>query len=362
MKRQYFSRKHIVLLMSSDSSRLFGASLFVSSAGMLLSYRLLFTRNVGRVARTLNTTSVTSNASNSKVSKAVHKAPATTAKDCDTCACEDKPNDMMGSVKNYDRHVVICVPPGSDGEWLNDIGLQAETFPYSLNRNIETLVKAAKKAAKSAEGSAGTTIEPKKALSVKVTAMVLAPEDPVVAKSAKILVYPDNLAFDLFPEQVSSFADLVMQPLPLRDLPELENFTHSAPWFGCKKLLLVCVHNARDKRCGTMGPELIAYLDACLKEPEIMYSDDSSATLTNSNSDMAFVSSPTKKVGDFAIVRGSSHIGGHVYAGTMIVCPEGRWYGRVSKQNVPALLKSLGENKVYNECLRGCTSSDVLQW
>uniref|UniRef100_A0A7S3H655 Uncharacterized protein n=1 Tax=Spumella elongata TaxID=89044 RepID=A0A7S3H655_9STRA len=356
--------------MNSDSSRLFGASLFVSSAGMLLSYRLLLTRNVGRVTRTMNTTSVNSTASNIKVSKAVPKAPASTAKDCDTCACEDKPNDMIGSVKNYDRHVVICVPPGSDGEWLNDIGLQAETFPYSLNRSIETLVKAAKKAAKSAalaaeatpEASTTATIEPKKAFSVKVTAMVLAPEDPVVANFAKILVYPDNLAFDLFPEQVSSFADLVMQPLPLRDLPNLENFTHNAPWFGSKKLLLVCVHNARDKRCGTKGPELIANLEACLKEPEIMYSDDSSATLTNSNSDMAFVSSPTKKVTDFAIVRGSSHIGGHVYAGTMIVYPEGRWYGRVSKQNVPALLKSLGENKVYNECLRGCTSSDVLQW
>jgi len=355
--------------MNSDSSRLFGASLFVSSAGMLLSYRLLLTRNVSRLTRTLNSTSNNSSANSNIVPQAFPKAVASSAKDCDTCACEDKPNDMIGSVKNYDRHVVICVPPGSDSEWLNDIGLQAETFPYSLNRSIETLVKAAKKAKSAAiaaestaESAIAVSTEPKKALSVKVTAMVLAPEDPVIANSAKILVYPDNLAFDLFPEQVSSFAELVMQPLPLKESQQVKNFTHGAPWFGAKKLMLVCVHNARDKRCGAKGPELITHLQAYLQEPDIMYSDDSSATLTNSNSDMAYVNSPTKKSTDFAIVRGSSHIGGHVYAGTMIVYPEGRWYGRVSKQNVPALLKCIGENKVYNECLRGCTSSEVLQW
>jgi hypothetical protein len=61
-------------------------------------------------------------------------------------------------------------------------------------------------------------------------------------------------------------------------------------------------------------------------------------------------------------VRASSHIGGHEFAGTMIVYPEGQWYGRVEKSNVSELLEHIQKGEVMEECSRGATSSKVLQW
>lgn len=37
-------------------------------------------------------------------------------------------------------------------------------------------------------------------------------------------------------------------------------------------------------------------------------------------------------------VRGSSHFGGHKYAGVLIIYPQGDWFGLVSKRNAPAIV------------------------
>jgi hypothetical protein len=38
-------------------------------------------------------------------------------------------------------------------------------------------------------------------------------------------------------------------------------------------------------------------------------------------------------------VYGTTHIGGHKYAGTLIVYPEGHWYGRLRTCDVPVLIQ-----------------------
>jgi len=270
---------------------------------------------------------------------------------------------MLGSVKPYDRHVVICVPPHSDAEWERDIGDHADQFPYNLNTHIEAIMKVNKppRASKGTEASAETVVfeesSAKKALKVRVTAMVLAASDAIHSGQAQILVYPDNLSFSLTPDQVASFADFVVQPLPLRESPSLVEYVHNEPLF--KKLVLVCVHGSRDKRCGRAGPQVISELERLLEEKT---TTDASTTTASTITTTTTSSASAAVLPTDVIVRGSSHIGGHVYAGTMIVYPEGQWYGRITKHNSAELLGNILNGTVYTKCSRGSTSSKVLQW
>lgn len=49
-----------------------------------------------------------------------------------------------------------------------------------------------------------------------------------------------------------------------------------------------------------------------------------------------------------------SHIGGHKWAGTLIVYPQGDWYGRVTTCHVkPLLEQAVLEGKIIKEIWRG---------
>jgi (2Fe-2S) ferredoxin len=80
----------------------------------------------------------------------------------------------------------------------------------------------------------------------------------------------------------------------------------------------VCAHAKRDKRCGVCGPPLIAALRAAAAA--------SGAPLA---------------------VRACSHVGGHAYAGNVLVfdraagVPRGTWLGYVAPEDVPAIVDDL---------------------
>ena len=319
---------------------------------------------------------------------------------CNTCDCEAETpavtvtNNMLGSVKSYDRHVIICVPAHAIDNWKSDIDEQSAEFPYNLIQCLEDVKKTSKALLETANDAVtspalneGLNVpavstqldclpsleinqvgieksvidkqnaivnkdtkrvknkEEKKGIKLKVTALLEPSEvaenasvDEVsggIAKTttARILVYPDNIVFTLQPDQMQSFAALVSQPNPLRET-DLSNYQQTQPdW---KALILVCVHNARDKRCGRAGPQVIAELQKRLEERKISTSE--------------------------VVVRGSSHIGGHAFAGTLIVYPAGQWYGRITKSNANELLDNVLSSKVYEKCSRGATSSKLLQW
>jgi (2Fe-2S) ferredoxin len=91
---------------------------------------------------------------------------------------------------------------------------------------------------------------------------------------------------------------------------------------GCAPLAgayaFVCAHAKRDKRCGVCGPPLIAALRAAAAA--------SGAPLA---------------------VRACSHVGGHAYAGNVLVfdraagVPRGTWLGYVAPEDVPAIVDDL---------------------
>jgi hypothetical protein len=75
--------------------------------------------------------------------------------------------------------------------------------------------------------------------------------------------------------------------------------------------IFVCIHRQRDERCGVCGPPLITQFNTALAE---------------------------RGLNDQVTVRGSSHIGGHRFAGNVLIYPGGDWYGRVTPADVARIL------------------------
>jgi len=89
--------------------------------------------------------------------------------------------------------------------------------------------------------------------------------------------------------------------------------------------VFVCVHGRRDERCGCWGPSIVEALRAACAD------------------------------GDIDVpVRATSHVGGHKYAGNVIVYPEGVWYGYVRPEDAERLVREhLVGGRVVRDLLRG---------
>ena len=99
---------------------------------------------------------------------------------------------------------------------------------------------------------------------------------------------------------------------------------HGEPLPG--RHVFVCVHAARDERCGSCGPPLLAAIEAAVAELGL----------------------------DDVTVRATSHVGGHKYAGNVIVYPEGVWYGYVRPDDAQRLVRDhLAEGRILEDLHRG---------
>ena len=103
----------------------------------------------------------------------------------------------------------------------------------------------------------------------------------------------------------------------------------SAPLTG--RHLLVCVHAARDQRCGDQGPPLA---EAVVRAAE------------------------ARGFGDLTVHR-SSHVGGHRFAGCLIAYPAGDWYGMLTSELAPRFVdQCLARNRMLAEHWRGRLGQD----
>ena len=119
------------------------------------------------------------------------------------------------------------------------------------------------------------------------------------------------------------FPDLIRVAAPsTKYLPEISQYLQSigvpnkAPYLGdfpdppadvtvtrvTQSYLFVCTHKNRNERCGLSGPPLIDAFNASIEKHGLQ---------------------------DSVVVAGSSHFGGHKYAGVVIAYPSGDWYGRL---------------------------------
>lgn len=119
-------------------------------------------------------------------------------------------------------------------------------------------------------------------------------------------------------------------------------------------LILICGHGGRDDRCGKLAPVLIAEFEEKLQRRNIAVLKD-----IPSSGAAAVNSIPSARIASI------SHIGGHKFAGNVIVyippsftsnplAGKGIWYGRVAPQHVEGIVeKTILEGKVIKDQFRG---------
>lgn len=124
-------------------------------------------------------------------------------------------------------------------------------------------------------------------------------------------------------------------------------------------LVLICGHGGRDVRCGTLGPILKDEFEKKLQRQNV-------ALLTEPPvAEAAVVGNDVEGYTPTARVGLISHIGGHKWAGNVIIyippafksndlAGMGIWYGRVAPQHVEGIVeKTIMEGKVIKELFRG---------
>ena len=95
--------------------------------------------------------------------------------------------------------------------------------------------------------------------------------------------------------------------------------------------LFVCVHAARDHRCGDRGPQLAAAVERELRERGIRG----------------------------VTVRRSSHVGGHRFAGCLIAYPAGDWYGLLTDDLAPRIVdQCIARDQILASHWRGRLGQD----
>ncbi|KAI3848201.1 hypothetical protein MKW92_040674 [Papaver armeniacum] len=211
---------------------------------------------------------------------------------------------LVGSVQIYDRHVFLCYK--NPQVWPPHV--EAAEFD-----RLPRLLCAA--------------LLSRKAEMKKQTRLTICEgHDGTETSNGDILIFPDMIRYrrlthfdvDTFVEEV-----LVKDNEWLPGTPEALSGTY----------VFVCSHGSRDRRCGVCGPALIARF-----KEEI---------------DLRGVQGVS--------VSPCSHIGGHKYAGNVIIFSRnsdgmvsGHWYGYVAPDDVPLLLEQhIGKGEIIDRLWRG---------
>ncbi|KAF5746894.1 hypothetical protein HS088_TW06G01070 [Tripterygium wilfordii] len=198
-------------------------------------------------------------------------------------------SDLAGTVAMYDRHVFLCYKGPKD--WPKRVeASDADPLPK--------LFASALKARKDD-------------ITVKTNLTIFGGGDAGEFGDGDVLIFPDMKIYrGLKDSDADGFVDdVLVNGKPWADGLE-GNFISSH--------IFVCAHEKRDTRCGVCGPALIEKL-----KQEIV----------------------ARGLKDKLFVSPCSHIGGHKYAGNLIIFgpnPEGKvtghWYGYVTPEDVPELL------------------------
>ncbi len=201
---------------------------------------------------------------------------------------------LPGSVKFYERHLFVCT---GTTDWPQRIELGGG-FLQTL---AETIARYALDMP----------------LKVKMTAC---DDLPLSTDGFDILVFPDMVRY-----VAVKTADLETFVIDQLVGNEVSSRLQHQPLSGHH--LFVCVHGRRDIRCGDCGPPLVASLEAELNKQEL----ETAVT-----------------------IHQTSHVGGHVYAGNVLIYPGGDWYGYVTPENASNLIEQhLLQGKIVAELWRG---------
>lgn len=200
---------------------------------------------------------------------------------------------ITGSVKFYDAHLFIST---STQDWPARIE-EGDSYLTLFARWIEKYSRES--------GFAR----------VKLTAF----HDPEQGRRPRILSFPDRSECKVPVEDLEEWVRVFCGVQT--GSPAFSPAQSEANW------VFVCAHGTRDERCGLCGPPLVEAFRTAVRESR--------------NSTLTFV-------------YPCSHVGGHIYAGNVLIYPAGDWYGHVTPERVPELVDShVVRNEVLWEYWRG---------
>ncbi|KAH6758542.1 hypothetical protein C2S51_018777 [Perilla frutescens var. frutescens] len=213
--------------------------------------------------------------------------------------------NLAGTVDYFERHIFLCYK--SYESWPSRVE-DSDSDP--LPKLFASALKARRNEFK-----------------VKTRLTICEGGDDLKLSEGDVLIFPQMILYrGLGESDVDSFVeDVLVSGKPWQSgVPEELSGSY----------VFVCAHNNRDRRCGVCGPPLI---EKFREEIE------------------------SKNLKDQVFVTACSHIGGHKYAGNVIVFsadPDGKivgnWYGYVTPGDVLELLeKQIGKGEVIERIWRG---------
>ena len=191
---------------------------------------------------------------------------------------------LAGTVKLYGRHIFVCSGVAEWPERVEAGGGFSQALAEGVAPSLEQM-----------------------ALKVKLTVC----DEPSIGRPGNkgagrdLLVFPDAIRY--FGVRESEIPSIVQEHLVGGRICSRVPSEALSGWH-----VFVCVHGARDERCGLCGPPLVERFQIELESRGLL-----------------------EKVA----VRRSSHVGGHRYAGNVLIYPGGDWYGFVSPKDVPKIVE-----------------------
>lgn len=198
---------------------------------------------------------------------------------------------LADTVKTYFRHFLACT---GVADWPPRIE-EAEELLGRMARDVRALRE-----------------------SLPLPPKLTATDEPSAGAGLDLLVFPEAIRYH--------GVDARTWPFILRDHVLGGRMAPDVPYTRLSgRHVFVCVHEARDERCGCWGPPVISALrKACRAEGLDVH------------------------------VRATSHVGGHKYAGNVLVYPEGVWYGYVRPEDAPMIVRQhLAGGRPVASLLRG---------
>ncbi|XP_059284701.1 altered inheritance of mitochondria protein 32-like [Lycium ferocissimum] len=212
---------------------------------------------------------------------------------------------LSGTATIYDRHVFLCYK--SHETWPSHVkSSDSDPFPKLF---------------------AATLKARKDDIKLETVLTICEVREDIGLSDGDVLIFPEMIKYrNLKESDVDAFVeDVLVNGKPWTSGPQ-------EPLSG--SYVFVCSHNNRDRRCGVCGPILIEEFGKAIE---------------------------SKDLKSEVYVTACSHVGGHKYAGNVIIFSTdkdgkiaGHWYGYVTPDDVPLLLdEHIGEGKVIDRLWRG---------
>lgn len=197
-------------------------------------------------------------------------------------------SQLLGTVKKYEKHFIICS------------GTEPDEWGAKIDKDEGSFAQLAKQA-----------ISARKAELTFKFKLTNSDERSKGSEGTDLIVFPERIRYLGVTAETMPF--IVEDHLVNGHVSE--RVKHE-PFES--ELVLVCCHNNRDTRCGAEGPIIVSAFDRLLA---------------------------ARGLGeDKVMVRSSSHLGGHKYAGVVVVYPRGDWFGFITEQQVEKLLDNYIEH------------------